>query len=240
MDKNKLWMIGAVIVMAVIVAGGWTLGVQPQLAISASANAQRATVQTSNADSEIALAKLERDYKALPSLKSQLASLTRSIPTGTEIPAFVDELNALAATDSVTVDGMTVSDAQPYVAVTPPTATAASTTGTSSTATPSPSPTPTPAPTAAASPPTAGVPPVTNPLITPDNFVAIPVQVTISGSYANVLEFVHGLQTSSRLFLITTLSSAASSTTPGLVDGKIGGLVYVLVPGATATTPAVG
>jgi Tfp pilus assembly protein PilO len=238
-DKNKLWIIGAVIVMAVIAAGGWTLGVQPQLAISASADAQRVTVQAANAASAETLAKLESDYKSLPTLKSQLASLSQSVPTGTEIPAFVDELNALAATDSVTVDGMTVSDAQPYVAVTPPTATAA-TSATSSTATPSPSPTPTPAPTAAAPAPTAGVPPVTSPLITPANFVSIPVQVTISGSYANVLDFVHGLQTSSRLFLITTLATSASSTTPGLVDGKIGGFVYVLIPAASATTPAAG
>jgi Tfp pilus assembly protein PilO len=238
-DKNKLWIIGAVIVMAVIAAGGWVLGIQPQLAVATAADAQRATVQSSNAASAIALAQLERDYKALPSLKSQLASLTRSVPTGTEIPAFVDELNALAATDSVTVVGMTVTDAQPYVAVTPPTATAASTSTAPSTATPSP--TPSPAPTAAAAAvPTAGVPPVTSPLITPTNFAAIPVQVSVSGSYANVLDFVHGLQTASRLFLITTIASTASTTTPGLVDGRIGGFVYVLVPGATATTPAAG
>jgi Tfp pilus assembly protein PilO len=237
-DKNKLWIIGAVIVMAVIAAGGWVLGIQPQLAIATAADAQRATVQSSNAASAVALAQLERDYKALPSLKSQLASLTKSVPTGSEIPAFVDELNALAATDSVTVVGMTVTDAQPYVAVTPPTATAASTSTASSTATPSA--TPSPAPTAAAAVPTAGVPPVTSPLITPTNFAAIPVQVSVSGSYANVLDFVHGLQTASRLFLITTIESTASTTTPGLVDGRIGGFVYVLVPGATATTPAAG
>ncbi len=49
---------------------------------------------------------------------------------------------------------------------------------------------------------------VTNPLITAENFVAIPVSIEISGEYSAILNFVKGLQSRDRLFLVSTLSTA--------------------------------
>lgn len=85
----------------------------------------------------------------------------------------------------------------------------------------------------------------TNPKITAANFVVIPVQFSITGTYAKVLDFVHDVQTGPRLFLVATLSSTASvnspgvatakkasATTRGTVDATIGGFVYVLLDSA--------
>ncbi|OIQ81243.1 pilus assembly protein, PilO [mine drainage metagenome] len=82
----------------------------------------------------------------------------------------------------------------------------------------------------------------TNPKINPANFVVIPVQFSVTGTYAKVLDFVHDVQMGPRLFLVATLSSAASSNSPGVValkkavvsspgtvDATIGGFVYVLL-----------
>ena len=49
MDKNRLWIIGAVVVMVAIVALGWVVAIQPQLDAAAAADAQRATVDATNA-----------------------------------------------------------------------------------------------------------------------------------------------------------------------------------------------
>ena len=231
MDKNRLWIIGAIIVMVAIVAVGWVVAVQPQLDAVASADAQRANVDTTNAASRAALVKLQADYKNIDQVKAKVATLNKSVPTDAAIPAFVDELNALAAANHVVVSSITVSDALAYKPVAPPAAAAADTSS-SSTPTPSPSATPAPAPVA----PAAGVPPVTSPLITPANFAAIPVTVDVLGTYANVLAFVKGAQTSDRLFLVTSLSTTANADGSG-VDGKLGGLIYVLLQPASGTAP---
>jgi Tfp pilus assembly protein PilO len=229
-----MWIIGAVLALGVVAGMGWFLGIQPQLTAAAMADDERATVAAANLTSEATLAKLKSDYSNLSTLKEDLTSLSQSVPNGSEIPAFVNELNALVVTHGVTFVNMSVADAQPYTPAVPP-APATS----SSTATPTPTPTAsaTPAPVA----PTAGVPPVANALITPTNFASIPVALTISGGYGNVLDFVKGLQTGSRLFMITSLSTAASTQgAPGTVDGTISGLIYVLIPPGTTLAKATG
>lgn len=91
----------------------------------------------------------------------------------------------------------------------------------------------------------------TNPLITPQNFVAIQIGVQVSGTNANLMSFVQGLQTGSRLFLVTDLevkraepSGTTGKTTVGSdYQATITGLVYVLLdhplpPKATDTKTA--
>jgi hypothetical protein len=225
MDKTRIWIIGASALMVVIVALGWIVAVQPQLDAASAADAQTSKVQSTNAQSAIALAKLQEDYKNLPALKGKLASLAASVPVDQSIPSFVDELNAIATANGLTITNSTVADAVAYKAVVPPAAPAA--TGTSATPSPSATPTPAPAPTASAPPITAGVPPVVSSLITAANFAAVPVTVTVTGPYANVLGFLHGTQTGKRLFLVTGFSSAPASNGPG-VDATVSGLIYVL------------
>ncbi|MET0955641.1 MAG: hypothetical protein ABWY68_06780, partial [Cryobacterium sp.] len=83
-------------------------------------------------------------------------------------------------------------------------------------------------------------PPVTNAKITTDNFASLAITVTVKGSYANALQFVNGLQTGGRLFLVSGLVTSrgageGSEAAPDDVTATISGLAYVLVPG---TEPA--
>jgi Tfp pilus assembly protein PilO len=229
MDKTRLWAIGAAVVMVAIVALGWVVAIQPQLDAASAADAQTSKVEQTNTASSLALAQLQKDYKNLPALKSKLAALQTSVPKEQSIPSFVDELYALASANGLTITNWTATDGQTYA---PPVAAAAPT------ASPSPSPSASAAPTPAPSPaPTAGVPPVTSPLITDTNFAAVPVTVSVTGPYANVLAFLHGTQTGQRLFLVSAFTSAPSAAGTG-VDATVGGLIYVLTPqeSANATT----
>ena len=102
---------------------------------------------------------------------------------------------------------------------------------------------------------TVGTVSTTNPLITPDNFVAIPVSVTVSGDNANIMRFVDGVQTGERLFLVTSLkldqdqtdtAATKKAAPPATFKATISGLVYVLLDkpatpaktGTAATKPA--
>lgn len=233
MDKNRLWMIGSVLVMVVVLVGGVLLGIQPQLAAAAAANEQRASVEASNAGQAAVLEQLKKDFEGLDTLKDELAPLSASVPSGTRMPAFIKQLDALAIGTQVTLDGFTISDAVPYTPVEAPAAPDAA----SDAASPATSPD-------AAVAPTAGVPPVTNEQITADNFASMVVTVTVSGSYANALSFVDGLQSGERLFLVSGLTTTAKESieeesSSGEVTASITGLIYVLVPPAvSAMEPA--
>ena len=236
MDRNRLWLIGLVAAMVAVVAVGWLLGIQPQLAAVATADQSRATVQAQNATNEAVLAKLKKDYSSIDELKQKLVSLRQSVPASAEMSAFVTELDMLAGANQVTVNSITVSDAMPY---TPPVAPAPAPTPSAS---PSATPSATPSPVAAPPVEPTAPPTVTNSKITAANFIAIPIQLALSGSYSNVLNFVSGLQTGPRLFLVTALStkeSAVAGAPAGAVDSTVGGFVYVVLdPGAAAAKAA--
>ena len=216
MNKNRLWVVGAVVVMVGLVAGGWLIGIQPQLSAVASANQNRVSVESQNAKNQLLLSKLKKDFEGIADLKKQLDILRAAVPAGADISTFVSELNGLASSHKITVKSISVSDAKPYA----------------------------PAPLVPASTP-GGRPSVmtTNPRITAANFVLIPLQFSVTGNYATVLDFVHDVQTGPRLFFVSTLTTTGSTTAAGVanaakaskvvipekVDATIGGFVYVLL-----------
>ncbi|MBO1740305.1 hypothetical protein [Leifsonia sp. TF02-11] len=235
MNSNRLWIIGSVLAMVVVMVLGWVLGIQPQLASAAASTAQRLTVDETNARYAAVLAKLKSDHEHLPDLKQQLAQLAASVPADTDSSSFVKELNTVAGTCGVTIKSLTFADAVAYKPPVAPQA-AASTSSSGSTATPSPAPSST-TPTAPAL--------VTSPLVTSSNFSATPVQIGVRGSLDQVLNFLEGAQKGARLFLVTTLNSTPSTdegVPAGTVDATIGGYVYVVstarAAGGTAATGA--
>lgn len=228
MDKNRIWTIGSVLAMVLILALGALLVVQPQLATAAVAEADRVAVEASNAGQATVLKQLRADFAEIDVLRDELAPLAASVPSGTAMPAFVNQLDGLASASQVTLAEITVADAVPYTPVVAPVVAAPTEPG----STPSGSPAPDAEPIA----PTAGVPPVTSAQITAENFASLEVTIQVSGSYGNALNFVSGLQTGKRLFLVTGYSTATSTGTDAVastdVVATITGLVYVLIPPA--------
>ena len=202
--------------------GGWFLGIQPQLNAANAASESRTSEAARNAASERLLVTLKKDFEGIGELKDSNATLRRSVPSSAQLSTFVTELNALSGQNSVAVTTITVSDAKAY---TPPVIVAAAVTGAA--ASPTPSPTASAAPVVAAPVAPQAPPLVTNPKITAANFIAIPITLKISGQYANVLNFVKGLQAGERLFLVTNLST--KTVVPPTVDADITGLIYVLL-----------
>ncbi|WP_394770572.1 hypothetical protein [Lacisediminihabitans sp.] len=234
MDRNRLWIIGTVAVMLVVVVAGWFLGIQPQLNAASAASENLTTVKSQNAASERQLVALKSDFKGMGELTDKVTSLRKSVPSSAQLSTFVTEIDSLSSQYGVAVKTIAVSDAKAY---TPPVAAAVA-------PAPGATPSPTPSPSASAAPvvvaPVAPAAPalVTNPKITAANFIAIPIDVAISGPYSNVLNFVKGLQNGQRLFLVTNLTTAPPSTKTdqaGAVEATVKGLVYVLLAQGTST-----
>ena len=239
MDAKRLWTIGAVLAMVVVVVAGWFLGIQPQLAEANTASQNLATARAQNVAGANSLAKLKADHEGIAELKKSVDSLRQSVPSSAQLSAFVTELDLLGGEHQVQVKSISVSDAKPY---TPPAPVAvAPAAGTAAAPAASPSPSPSSAPVASA--PVAPMAPavVTNPKITAANFVAIPVALQVTGSYSKVLDFVKGLQVGERLFLVTTFATTESkepTSATSQVSASIGGLVYVLLDNGANTTGA--
>lgn len=229
MDKNRIWIMGAVLVSVVVLVGGWFLAIAPQLGSAAQAAAQKAQVDDQNASYAAQVRALQAAHAKLPQTEAELAELAKAIPANAGMPAFYDELNAVAAATGVTITKVAPSDAVPYVPpVAPSTPTAASTQGSSSpsSATPSPSPTPaaTPAPAPTAVP---GMPPVLDPSITAKNLSLIPFVVTVSGTGNAIQQFTNGVQSGDRLFLVTGVSISAANSGASF-EGRLSGYLFAL------------
>ena len=234
MDKNRMWVIGSMLGMVVVLVLGWIVGVGPQLAATADADEQRAGVEQTNTLHEAALVKLKEEFAGIDALEAELAPLTASVPPGTDAPAFLNQLDALATTHGVTLTAFTLGVPEAY---TPMVAAPVTTeTPTESDATSDAAPlqaTPEPAP-------IAGAPPTTNSQITAANFASLAVSITVSGGDANVLNFVEGLQSGTRLFMMTGLNTAAVTAGSAEVTATISGLIYSLVMAETPTEVGAG
>jgi Tfp pilus assembly protein PilO len=217
-----LWTIVTVTLMLAVVLVGWFLGVQPFLDAANIADAKRAAVELQISQHEAEIAKLTSENSQLPELEKQFVALSASIPSTTDTSSFIKGLDALAKTTLVEIAGITVADplaySVPLSAVAPVVDVGAD------------------APVASAPPATTPLAPpaVTSPLITPDNFVAVEVGIEVRGTYAALLNFVKGLQSGERLFLVTGLTSDRNqdSADPAAVSATVKGYIYVLQPAA--------
>lgn len=243
MEANRLWTIGAILAMIGIVAGGWFLGVQPQLDSAAAANDQRAGIARLNSVNEAALRKLQADDAKKGELQERLAALAASVPSQPDLPEFYAAADAVATANNVVLANVATGASMPYPDPGQQSGTksaSAQPSGSTSTPTPSPSGVSTAAPTATPAPtPSPGAPTVTSPLITSTSFVAIPVTFSLTGNSADILNAVHGLQTAPRLFLINGLTTAVpppGSTLQG-VQATVSGYIYVVL---AASAHAVG
>ena len=236
MTRNRLNMLLAVVAMVVVALAGFFLGVQPHLAQAASDRTDQVSVDATNRTTAAELARLKDRAKSLPAMKAELAELTTSVPSSANMSSFYGAVDGVAARAGVKVSAITTSDAVAYTA---PVAasTAAGTEDSSASATDEATPEPTAASTGAATVP------VTDPAISAANFSAIPVSVSVDGSFDQALSFVGGMQDGARLFLVTTVSSSISqdSTDPAAAAATtwtFGGYVYVLT--ADSDTAAKG
>ena len=238
MTRNRLNMLLAVVAMVVVALAGFFLGVQPHLAQAASDRTDQVSVDATNRTTAAELARLKDRAKSLPAMKAELAELTTSVPSSANMSSFYGAVDGVAARAGVKVSAITTSDAVAYTA---PVAasTAAGTEDSSASATDEATDAATPDRTAAST--GAATAPVTDLAISAANFSAIPVSVSVDGSFDQALSFVGGMQDGARLFLVTTVSSSISqdSTDPAAAAATtwtFGGYVYVLTADSVTAT----
>lgn len=240
MDKYKLSLIGAALAAVVLIAGGWFVGVQPQLASASAADAQRTTIEATNASNRDVLRKLEAEFRELGRSKAELAALRKSVPGNADTAGFTRQVNDAATGAGVTMTSLTFGTAQAYAPAGEPTASnGAASAAPSSTASPSSTPAPAATPSAPSTP--AAPQPYRNDQITSSTFDLIPVSIAVdAASWAQALDFTKRMQHGDRLFLVDTLSQTAGEGKGPSQSWSLSGYVYVVHAESSASSSSTG
>ncbi|GIG20374.1 hypothetical protein Cch01nite_10980 [Cellulomonas chitinilytica] len=236
--KKSTWVGGAVFVALVILAAAWFLAISPKMSSASDVRDQAEQTRQQNELLQMQVAKLKAEFEKLPEYKTELAALQTQIPTDVQLSEFLRQLDQIAVAHSVTIT--TLSPAAPTavaaaVAEAPAPAPADGSTEAA------------PADGAADDAAGATVNDVAAALV-PPGFTAIPVSITVLGSYDNTTGFLYDLQNvTPRLFLVTGFTGTAQkdnpasggkpATSPGDQELLISGLMYSL-PDPLATPPA--
>ncbi|HWM35191.1 MAG TPA: hypothetical protein VNR36_13265 [Pseudolysinimonas sp.] len=226
MQKHRILSLASILAMLLIPALAFLLVAQPQLDAAATADQQRLDMEAQITASAAIVAQLKKDSDNLSELNDDLNALRTSIPFKVDSDGYIDGLDALAKLAKVEISSLTVDESRPYIAATPATDPGAGATdanaggetdGEASEAVTPPVPVSDPAI-------------VTSPLITSDSFVTVPVTVSVEGTFAQVLKFAQGLQSSPRLFLVTDFD-VTSLEGGSEMTANIGGFIYVIPKG---------
>jgi Tfp pilus assembly protein PilO len=116
MNANRLWLIGTFVLIVVMLAGTFLIGVSPQLSAAAIAATEKADVEAQNVGHEQTLARLKEQYSEIDSLRTDLDALRKELPADPEQAALLNEIGDLAVANSVVVDNINLDLPEPYVA----------------------------------------------------------------------------------------------------------------------------
>ncbi|MET4703597.1 hypothetical protein [Frigoribacterium sp. UYMn621] len=232
MNRDRILTLAIVGAIALVGVLGWLVGVSPILSQVASADDDRASISLANDANATRLIALKKQFENISDTQSKLDGLRASIPATADMSVFLRTIKEYGDAQGITLKSVEVSGVTAYAA---PVAAAPVAQAGTAPATPSPSPSPsaTAGGTAAPAPVPAG----------PANgLYVVPIKVSVTGTYAQVMAFAGQLQTGPRLFLVTNL---ALSSVDGEFTGDLTGNVYALpapapvaaAAAATATTP---
>lgn len=116
MNVTRLWAVISALLVVVVGAFGYFVGIQPQLDAASKADQARSSVEDQNAIYEITLARLRAEAENLPELQAALAEARVSIPAKANLSTFLQQLSDLASAAGVTVASVTTADALGFVA----------------------------------------------------------------------------------------------------------------------------
>ena len=175
---TRIWAIAGGAATVAVLAGGWFLGVSPQLAAASTTASSTESAVAQNQATEIKIAALSRLAAKTEPLNAENAVLLKSVPTILKPNTFIRRINEVAALDGVTVGSVTLSDAAPYAAAAAVTDGSAQAFG------------------------------KTDASITPADFATVPAIVSVTGTSDAVLQFEHDIQNDERVFTVDAVQMA--------------------------------
>jgi len=228
-DKKRTWIGGTAFVAVILAVAAWFLLVSPNLAEASETRDEAEEAQAFNDVLDLKLTKLKSDFDKLEDYKAQLAEAETHIPASAQLETYLDGLDSIAVQHEVTITSVTAGTPEVFVLPKPakaPTDAATEEAGAES---------------GESTDSAAGDDSTTKdegPKV-PDGLTAVPVSVTVLGSYEHTMAFLDAVhQENPRVFLVSALTgtsqheSEAGAGKPATAEGDqelvITGYIYVL------------
>lgn len=247
MSKMQQWVAFAAVGILAILAAGWFVVVTPQRKHASELRVKTAAENSQSAGLRTQLNVLVAQSKQLPAKQAELVKFGKQIPSTPALPALIRVLSDAAATADVDLVSIAPGPPAAYVsavapAQTVPTATAKSTTATGTVA-PAKAPTATTLAAPGAATATAGL-------------QTVPLEMKVTGTYAQIEQFVANLEGLQRVLLVNGFSFGPSagavkatsagttapvgcSNNPCVLDLDLTGHVFVAPTLVAPVTPTV-
>ncbi len=114
--STRIWTFATVIVIVIVIALGWFLGISPKLADAARFDAERSSVQAQNDLARVTLAQLQADFERLDELLLELESLRAEFPTDAAYDDAVEELLTELLSAELTLQNVAINEPAPTTA----------------------------------------------------------------------------------------------------------------------------
>lgn len=177
---TRIWTFATVLIMILVVALGWFLGISPKLAEAARYDSERLAVQGQNELARATIAQLQADFEQIDDLKEQLSVLRDQFPTQAAYDDAVEQFVTGVLAQGLILQNLAINEPSPSTAeVLDPDA-------------PSPE------------------PEIDGDGVLPSgSLLLVSVSVTVQGSLSSTLAFVDALQTSERFGVVPTFTYSA-------------------------------
>lgn len=234
-QKATPWIVGTVLLVALILAGGFMLVVNPVLAEASQTRESAAQMQDANSALQARIVSLKKQYDQLDTDKANLAALRTQIPSTEDTANLLRGLQSAAAAAGVSLISVTPGTASEFASTAAPAQTSSSDAAAADTQDPSAA-----APTASSSGTAAA---------SSTGLVAIPLAIDMVGTYASALGFLDAVQaTTGRLYFVTSVDVSSQqdgnggggrpATTVGDAELQLNGYVFVLPASQAAAAPS--
>jgi hypothetical protein len=184
--STRIWTFATVIVIIIVVALGWFVGISPKLADAARFDADRRAVIAQNDAARVILAQLQADFEQLDELLLELEELRAEFPTDAAYDDAIEEmLNGMLAA-GLALENVAINEPAPTTA------------------------------TVLADGAEAPAPEVDGEGLLPaGSLLRVSVSVTVNGALPAILSYIDALQQSPRFAIISTGDYAAAAGTGG-------------------------
>lgn len=122
MSKSKILMAGGAFVCVLVLIASWFLLIGPKRAEAAEFEEQTVSAQDANAALRLRIAKLEKQFNELDSLKSEMDAIRESMPADVAESTLLREVQGLASGTGTTFVSATAGEPTPLIDPNAPTA----------------------------------------------------------------------------------------------------------------------
>jgi len=115
MNSNRIWTLGAVLVIVGLLAATWFLGVSPQLAASTAADAERQGIEAQNAVNTATLASLKAQFAKIDELRTDLETSREVVPASVQQSILIGQIGDFAKSNDVEISLAAFEDPTPSI-----------------------------------------------------------------------------------------------------------------------------